>query len=184
MKNTFLILILGIAVGAGGLWFAMRDVGVSSDMAVDRLKDVSAENASDTIRYQNEGYGFVLDYPRGLVVKEFDEGRGAYTVVFQKPGEYVGFQVYMTPNVGNTIDGVTIQRDVPSGVVDDLKEEDLVIDGGKSKVRAATFWSQSTLAGKTREIWLLHNGFIFEFTAYAGADEMLRQVLSTLTFTK
>lgn len=180
------ILACGIAVVAGTMyWLNTRtDTQQPAVTATTTVTATAVVAAADTIHYESEGYGFALDYPRGLVVKEFDEGRGSYTVVFQKPDEYLGFQVYITQNVGNTITGATIQRDVPSGVVNDLKEEDLIINGGRTKVRAATFWSESPLAGKTREIWMLHNGFIFEFTAYAGADDLLRGVLQTLVFTK
>lgn len=187
MKHTnfpilLLILVSGIVLGAGGMyWFDTKGV---SNTTVERLKEVGVAPTSDAIHYDNERYGFALDYPRGLVLKEFDEGKDSFTVVFQKPGELVGFQVYITPNVGDTIEGRTLQRDVSSGVVEDLKEEDLLIDGGKNKIRAATFWSDGPLTGKTREIWLLHGGYIFEFTAYAGADELLHGVLKTLTFDK
>lgn len=185
IRNNYLLisglLMIGIVFGAGGLYFYLQSEGEITP-EISRLKDrgTAAVGASDdSVVYNNERYGFQLKYPKGLVLKEFDEGGDSWTTVFQKPGERVGFQVYITPHPGKTIDGKTILRDVPSGKIDDLKEEYIRPD-----ILAATFWSEAPLTGRNREIWFLHDGYIYEFTAYDAVEGWLREILQTLEFTK
>lgn len=168
--------IAGAVFGAGGMYQYLLP---SDPVQVDRLKTPGVASMTpivdDTILYENSKYLFSLAYPVGLVVKEFDEGNDSMTVVFQKPGERVGFQVYITPHGSDTISGEIIRRDVPSGKIEDLKEERIRPD-----ILAATFWSEAPLTGRNREIWFLHGGYLYEFTAYDAADALLREVLTTL----
>jgi hypothetical protein len=180
---TIAVFVLGLAVGAGVTYALFSEKSghpmSTFEGSVERLKD-RATPTPDGVPYTNERYGFSLRYPKGLVIKEFDEGGDSFTVVFQKPGEQIGFQVYITPHEGDTISGETILRDVPSGIVEDLKEEQIT-----KNILAATFWSTAPLTGKNRELWFLHSGYLFEFTAYAtdaGSDTWLAGIVKTVVF--
>lgn len=186
--NVLAILALGIAFGAAGTFFLIENVrrptsniGGQEGGEVVRLKVPGAADAapgvSGGVQYENVRYGFSLRYPTGLAVQEFDEGTDSFTIVFQKPGEQVGFQIYITPHQGETLSGETIRRDVPSGVIGDLMEEQIRPD-----ILAATFTSEAPLTGKNKEIWFIRGGYLFEFTAYAAAESMVREVLQTIMF--
>ncbi len=123
--------------------------------------------------------GFSLEYPSELSVVEFDEGQGARTILFQKPGKQFGFQIFAVPYEGDTITPERIAKDIPSRVLKDPVE---VILGGNT--RASVFWSESPTIGETREVWFIRNGYLFEVTTYAELDTWLADILSTLEFSK
>lgn len=177
LVGTFMV---GLAAGVVVTLTATGPSVNTDPSGVERLRATVAETVSGRVPYINETYGFSLEYPKGLVIKEFNEEGDARTVVFQKPGEKIGFQVYVTPYTEDTITGERILLDVPSGVIEDLKEEQF-----RKDLRIATFISQaSPLVGRSREIWFLKNGYLFEFTAYLEAEDMLRETLKTIAFTK
>lgn len=190
VRSHIIVLVMGVLLGAGGMYFFSPgtlldpDTSPAGEVSVERLKDKATMYDAGAVLYRNDKYGFSLRYPRGLVLKEFDEGNDSFTAVFQKPGEYVGFQIYITPHNSDTISGEIILRDVASGVVVDLLEEDIAIKNGTEMIRAATFWSEAPLTGKNREIWFLRNGYIFEVTAYAPVEGWTREILKTLEFDK
>lgn len=173
----------GVAIGwIGCQFFSGKTALVSAPASVaagevTRLKDLSHVPTYESVLYANEHYRFELKYPRGFATKEFDEGNDRMTVVFQKPGEKQGFQLYVVPHPEKYLSNATILRDVPSGKIVDLKEETI-----KPGLVAATFSSEEPFAGPVREIWILHGGYLFEFTAYGTDDAWLKQILQTLEF--
>ena len=179
MKNTLLIFISGLIVGGSVMYFFIQPIPQSYE--ITRLKTFSDKQGSvseESVLYTNEQYGFSFSYPKGLVYKEFDEGAGAQTIVFQKPNDIkTGFQIYVTPYAEKTITGERILYDA-SGAVSDLKEEYL-----RDDFIVATFESDAPIFGKTREIWFLHGGYLFEVTTYAELDEWLRGIVKTVKFT-
>ncbi len=183
MKYSAYIIVgvVGVALGAAGMRYFSPEEQLSTTNVV-RLKDPGTFGTTAAsvggVLYTNNQYHFTLRYPEGLVLKEFDEGADSWTAVFQAPGEKVGFQIYITPHASDTISGEVIRRDVPSGKIEDLQEEYLRPD-----LLVATFWSEAPLTGRNREIWFIHGGYLYEFTAYAPAEGMLREVLQTLMFT-
>lgn len=171
-----------VAMG-GVLWFFIsRDSGATSWTAdIKSFLSSSGGDAgastvpADWLTYNNERYGFSFLHPPNLAFQEVEQEGDSMTIVFQKPDAREGFQVYITPHGLDTIDGATILRDVPYGEIEDLKEEYL-----REDLLVATFWSNSPFAGRAREIWFLHNGYIFEFTSYDVSEDLLRSVLATL----
>lgn len=184
VTTSVVLVLVGALLGAGGMYYYLSAFDPAK---IERLKIPGTLSSATTpltqregVLYENERYHFSLRYPKGLVVKEFDDGNDSFTVVFQKPGAQIGFQIYITPHPEDTISGETILRDVPSGVVNDLKEEQITKD-----ILAATFWSEAPLTGRNREVWFLKNGYLFEFTAYAGeegAERVLDGVFESLMF--
>ena len=169
------IFILGLIVGGGGVYMLMQPYG--ADVSLSRLKVITGELKNETVSYTNDQYGFSFRYPIGLIFEEFDEAEGAQTIVFQKPNDSkIGFQIYITPYVGDTITGERILYDA-SGKVSDLKEENL-----REDFLTATFFSDAPILGKTREIWFLNRGYLFEVTTYAEHDSWIRDIVETIEF--
>lgn len=137
--------------------------------------------------YRNHKQGFSLRYPKELAVKEYDEGDGTYTIVFgeaadstnasreEETGEK-GFQIFFTPYMGDTITRSRMLKDIPSGKF--TKPVEVIIGDG---VRAIIF-SDEGLFGEMREVWFIHNGYLYEATAYLSLDEWLSRIMSTWRF--
>jgi len=183
-KNNLGIFVTGLVLGGLVVYIlpTQGDISgvsnVSNTGEITRLKDVqSGEVVADDVLYTSDKYSFSLSYPKELIYKEFDEGSGATTIVFQEPGDAkVGFQLYITPYGKDTITGERILYDA-SGPVSDLKEEKL-----SNGLLVATFYSKAPILGETREIWWLHDGHLFELTTYASLDAWVREIISTLDF--
>ncbi|MDP2704971.1 MAG: hypothetical protein Q8O71_01060 [bacterium] len=180
MKNTRYILtvfILGLTLGAGGTYILVGQGGLGSN--ISRLKVIGEGKPNENVLYTNEQYDFSFRYPQGLIFEEFEEKNGAHTIVFQKPDDVkTSFQIYITPYEESTITGDRILYDA-SGPVTDLKEENI-----REDFLAATFISEAPILGKTREIWWLHGGYLFEVTTYASLDTWIRDIIKTVEFKK
>lgn len=169
-----LVLALGVALGAGGAWL-MKLEALEASSALRDGTVVSAAGGLAT--YRNARLGFSITYPETFAAQEFDEGNGATTVLFQKPGAREGFQLFIVPYAEDSISPERIKKDIPTGVVEEPTE--VVIGDG---IRATVFWSESPGVGRTREAWFIHEGYLYEATAYAAGDEVLGTALSTLDF--
>ena len=143
-----------------------------------QLKEgVVGTESPDEVAFTHPKLGFSISYPKELHASEYDEGEGARTILFQKEEEQYGFQMFIVPYTEDSISAERIKKDIPSGVVDEPQE--VVIGDG---ILATVFWSESSLIGRTREIWFTHGGYLYEVTGYASQDALLAQVLGTLTF--
>ena len=80
------------------------------------LQAVAGESAHrNTLTYTNADFDFSLSYPSDLSIQEYDEGGGTKTIVFQKPDELVGFQMFITPDDGDDpLTPADIELDFPT----------------------------------------------------------------------
>lgn len=143
------------------------------------------------VQYVHPEIGFSLEYPKDLEVKSFNEKDGGETIIFQKKGDTsempreqkTGFQIFVVPfeddSKGLTLEN--IKEDLP-GV--DIEKPLEVIIGEKADrpVHAFVFWSNDARIGKTRELWFVDNGYLFEVTTYEHLDVWLAQIMSTWNF--
>lgn len=175
-------LVLGVALGAGG--YALLDAAFLPDAreagavgAFSKLRGTSEPGSTDAVlRYRSDAFDFSLEYPKELEVAEYDEGGGSATILFQKPGAQVGFQIFVTPYDGTEITEERLRKDIPSGVVENMQE--VII--GKDAVRALIFESEAPLIGASREVWFIHRGHLYEVTTYRAQDAWLANILTTL----
>lgn len=137
----------------------------------------SSQNEKEEYRqYLNTVRGFSLRYPKELSVKEYDEGDETYTILFEDKTGEKGFQIFFTPYKYDTIVRSRILKDVPSGKFTEPVE--VIISSG---IRALAFFSEGNL-GRMREIWFLHNGYLYEATSYANLDDWLAEIMQTWQF--
>jgi len=123
--------------------------------------------------YQNTKYRFDLFYPKDLAAKEYDEGAGAATILFQNLQTVYGFQIFVTPFAGTQITQSRFEQDEPSGVRNGLKN--VTVDGATG----ASFYSTNATLGETAEIWFIHGGYLFEVTAPRSEAQWLSDILVT-----
>lgn len=126
--------------------------------------------------YRSTAYRFSLLYPAQLAVKEYIEGGNALTITFQDLKKSEGFQIFITPYAEAQISDERFKKDVPSGVRVGLT--DTTIDGATG----AAFYSENATLGETKEVWFIHDGFLFEVTTPKPLEGRLNEILRTWQF--
>jgi len=184
-KTTITIgIIAAVALVLGVLFFGFSPAGEVGEQDRGEEFAASAEH-SETLprsapdgwrKYENAPYSFSLFYPEGMTARQFDEGGGAQTVIFEDAVAGQGFQIFIVPYDGAQVSEERFLKDVPSGVRRELTVADI---GG---VSASAFYSTDALLGETREVWFTRNGYLFEVTAPAVLDTWLAQILDTWQF--
>ena len=118
----------------------------------------------------------------------YTEGEGAETIILQRESDAgvsveqkQGFQVYITPyepeEPVSVITPQIINRDVPGTVVEDPQVA--VLGDG---TEALLFWGNADGIGKTREVWIIHDGYLYEITTYAHLDTWLAHLMTSWRF--
>lgn len=177
----FITLILIPALFVVWLWFQDRKPHLGSELAgifqQGATSGPEGERSPFEFReYRNARYRFSLLYPRDLAVKEIDEGGGATTVTFENPGLAKGFQIFIVPYEGTQITEEQFLKDVPSGVREDVF--DFYLNG----ILASTFFSTNAILGETREVWFVHQGYLYEITTLRDLSNWLAPILETWRF--
>lgn len=179
MQKHFFILIiifvLGIIIGHYLVPTSSTPLSESSVLRTGVVE--TAEKMQ--VRYRDHEHLFSFMYPEEFLVSEFTETGNAKTLVFEVPGTEQAFQIFIAPFTGSTITKSDIIRQIPSGVIEDLKE--VIIGDG---IRALVFWSDVPILGKSREVWFIKNGYLYEVTTYAALDELMANILSTVRFSE
>lgn len=176
--TVFILLIL-----AGGWYFfagqhkgAVKDFDLSFATSTQENTGAPAQLPQDAKQYTNSMYGFSLYYPEALRVREYDEGGGARSIIFEQKGGGGGFQVYVQPYKEDYITEDRFRLDEPSGVLE--QKTDIVVGG----VPAVMFFSKNALLGQTREVWFIKSGYLFEVVTYKELDQWLSEIMSTWQF--
>lgn len=157
---------------------------VNAEASTPHIKSVSINNDSQSgiqppdrrYKYRNVHYNFSLSFIDNLNVKEFDDGQGASTVVFENINNARGFQIFIVPYSEETISEERFLRDVPSGVRIGIKN--FYIDG----VLATSFYSKDMFLGDTYEIWIIRDGFLYEINTLKGLEPWLLDILESWRF--
>jgi hypothetical protein len=152
-----------------------RTAAVSPTAVIQSGQIASAGN--NTSVYRNDMYDFVLAFPSDLSVHEYDEGEGTRTIAFEKEGEPVGFQMFITPDPADPITLPAIQNDFPG--LEMQGTESLTIGTGTP---ALAFASSVQGFGSTSELWFAHDGYLFEITTYPNLGAWLAQIIDTTRF--
>ena len=58
------------------------------------------------------------------------------------------------------------------------EQQDVLVDGA----RGTKFYGYNTTLGDTRELWFIHNGFLYEVTTFKELDEWLGSIIQTWKF--
>lgn len=74
------------------------------------------------------------------------------------------------------VDFERFKLDEPSGVLKD--PQSVTIDS----TAATIFFGQNSTMGETREVWFVHNGYLFEVTTYKDLDAWLSQIMASWKF--
>ena len=153
--------------------------GVTSENTSTTTEDVISSDIlpDNTLEYRNTLHDFSLFYPDDLKVKEYDEGGSVQTVVIEDARGEKGFQIFIVPYSSQKITKERFKMDMPSGVMEE--PTNIVID---SNIPATMFFGSNAILGKTREVWFVKDGYLYEITALAELDGWLADILVTLHF--
>lgn len=151
---------------------------VSSAATSSPPKAVSAHRTppSGFQEYWSGRAHFSIFYPNGLSVKEYNEKTGGFTVTFQEEKGDKGFQVFATPYSEVQITPERFKMDIPSGVIKNSVH--MIIDGAP----AEAFFSTNAVLGDTREVWFIHDGFLYEVTSVASLDQWFAEIMKSWKF--
>lgn len=127
-------------------------------------------------RYTNYRYGFSFVLPKEVALTVTEQGAAAATFVFEHSSRQEGFQVFVVPYAEETISEERFLLDIPSGVRSE--EVPFMLSG----YPAVSFISEDKSLGKTREIWVLRRGYLYEITAPYDLDFWLGSILETWDF--
>ena len=134
--------------------------------------------ASTTRTYTNAAFDFSLTYPSDLSVAEYDEGGGTKSIVFQKPDDRVGFEMFITPDDANDpLTAADLKFDFPSLEMENTQS--LNVGTGTA---AVAFASAVPDFGPTQNLWLTHDGYLFEILTYPNQAPWLTQIIATIRF--
>ncbi len=136
------------------------------------------EDDGEFYLYKNNRGKFSLKLPNNISYKEYDEGKGAYSVVFLGDTGDKSFQVFFTPYKENSISKERFLIDNPSGII--REQKDVLIDG----VTATMFFSENNIMGHTREVWFIKDGYLYEVMTYKSLDSWLSNIMLTWKFDK
>lgn len=145
------------------------------------------------IKYVHPEIGFSFEYQEDLKVEIFKESNGGETIVFQKRGDTsdmlreqkTGFQIFVVPfeDDGSRLTYERIKREIPGVAIEESLKVIIGEKAGRS-VEAILFWSKDGRIGRTREIWFVDKGYLFEVTTYEHLDSWLAQIMSTWSFSR
>lgn len=186
--NSLIIPIIGLLI-LGGVYLWTGNEGVFEQTEIVGKAPDPINNALEAealgqkakipaayLKYTNERFGFSFYHtPEGRVTV-YEEGDGAATVVLEDFDRVRGMQVFIVPYAESTISDERFYKDVPSGVRENIEE--VTLDG----VRAVTFTSKDMLLGETREIWAIHNGYLYEITTFAGVAQWFTPIIQSWEF--
>ncbi len=170
--TSALVLLLALATG----FWASRDTS-EVPMSAQEGAEKSTNVPDGWVAYENPGHRFSFAHPPGLSVKEYDEGNNSVTLVFSENGSSRSFQIFITPYTEDHITSERFSMDAPSGVIENPVE---VVIGGSA--RGSVFDGEHALLGKTREVWFIHGGFLFEVTTYRDLDAWISEIMATWVF--
>lgn len=175
---------LFVSLIVGLLYFVYKKPNpetLSANVKISEASDVLATTsaitiATDSREYKSSLYDFSLHYPDELTVSEFNEGGGSRTITFANAETGYSFQIFITPYYQDVVTPERFNLDVPSGVFEEPLT--VLIDG----IPATAFFSSNPIMGETREVWIIHGGYLYEVTTYKELDNWLAKIMQTWKF--
>lgn len=139
--------------------------------------------------YENFDVMFNFLYPPDFTIDEIDDERGL-TILAQNSAKKAAFQIFLNPfdepafvetsaGKARTLTPARIKKDLPNMVIENPQQ---VLIGANKNTPALIFFSQDQTLGKTREIWFVGNGHLFQVETFADQDSLIGPVMDTWQF--
>jgi maltose-binding protein MalE len=137
----------------------------------------SNDNAENSI-YTDSQYKFSFEYPKDFTVTKFQEGEDGDTILVQEKESKKSFQIFISPfDEPGPLTKERVLEDLPDLIIKNPEQRVL-----KNGVPALIFFSEEASLGETREIWFVHNGFLYQISTYATLDNLVAKIMETWKF--
>ena len=180
-RIIIILVVLGILAGiVVVLWPTLRK---SSSDEQEPFLESDSETLSDWEGYAHPELPFAFAYPKDLTPSTFVDGEAEIILLKGKEPEREvqivirAFDEPFDPAQGKpgplTVE--RIRRDVPEMVIEE--PQNVLI--GSAQIPALLFWSESGSAGRTREVWFVQGGYLYQITGSAEMDETFAKMMET-----
>ena len=185
-KTLFRYKFIFVAIAILGIFFLTIGLYKTS-MSYKTYNAGSNKTAqSESVVYENSLPPFTFHYPAGFAVTRMP-GEAGDTLLVKSENlttsdvvKLSEFQIYISL-YDDDISTFTLERirqDIPDIIVEEPQE--ILITKDKS-VHALMFFSPNG-GSRTREIWFVANGYLFQASGFEGTDAIMGEVLNTIEF--
>ncbi|MDO8566999.1 MAG: hypothetical protein Q7R58_02505 [bacterium] len=191
-KLTLLILLLILSI----LYFTFRSAplpdprGASVDVSAPILSGATPEILAGihvyeyTQTYVNSASRFSFKHPQGFTVTTLPAAGGdeAETILLiESSDKKVGIQILISPYGADVdITAALIRADLPNIQIDNPQ----TVEIGSNSLGLAFLSDSQAFGGKSREVWFVFNGNLYQISTYAEYDEFLKGLFGTWQFAK
>jgi len=175
-RIIIILVVLGILAGiVVVLWPTLRK---SSSDEQEPFLESDSETLSDWEGYAHPELPFAFAYPKDLTPSTFADGEAEIVLLKGKEAEREVQIVIRAFDESGPLTVERIQRDLPEMVIDE--PQNILI--GPAQIPALLFWSEGGSAGRTREVWFIQGGYLYQITGSAEMDETLAKMMETWRF--
>jgi hypothetical protein len=151
------------------------DLGFNADLIKSKYSIVDGGSKS----YSDPENRFSFKYPTEFTVGTFGDIEIGETILLQRAQEENGFQILISlfDEPGKALTVQRIQTEIPSLKMHDPRAIDF-----EGEVIGISFVTEDESFGRSREIWIAKEGFLYQMTTYEREQSLLAEVLSSWSF--
>lgn len=165
MRKLIISIIIIAAIIGGYFW--LKDSG----------PNIISESSPN---YTNSTYGFSLSLPEGMQATSFAEGEGEMILITNDkllmPNEEKNFQmqIYASPfDEDIVLTSERIKKDLPEMVMENTGSTKI------GDIPAVSFISENEQGQKTKEVWFVKEGNLYQISALAENESKLNEIVKS-----
>lgn len=137
-----------------------------------------SKDNSDNNVFTDSQYKFSFEYPKNFTATKFQEGEYGNTILVSRKESQESFQIFISPfDEPGPLTAERVSQDLPDMVIE--SPENRVLKNGAV---ALIFFSEESSIGKTREVWFIHNEYLYQVSTYKELDSLVADILGTWKF--
>ena len=175
-------LLIGLSLAILALRMYWQDGQEWSQSVVSSNEETNSTESTETLSgwegYAHPELPFAFAYPKDLTPSTFADGEAEIVLLKGKEPEREVQIVIRAFDESGLLTVERIQRDIPDMVIEE--SQNVLI--GSAQIPALLFWSESGSAGRTREVWFVQGGYLYQITGSAEMDETLAKMMETWRF--
>jgi hypothetical protein len=189
MNNIFKIIgicvIVLIAVACyyqfnGGSLVSLTSTNGASFTVQNSEENTKIQQYEYTENYENSKYHFSFKYPKEFKVTESHQEKSD-VVTIQNTETGLGVQVVISSyGADEDITKEKIHADIPDLTIN----SEQVIQIGTNRKGLAFLSDNPAFGGKSRDVWFIYGGNLYQISTYASQDALLKGVFSNWKFGK
>jgi len=186
MKKIIIAIIVFGAIG-GGIYYFRASLfkpivykSQGSGATQEAIAEISSYQYTET--YTNPNYKFSFKYPKEFKISEMPDVSGGTAILVQNIAKDLGVQILITPfeDVDFDLTADLIRQDIPDMKISEPQE--VII--GSSRKGLAFVSDNEAFGGKSREVWFIYGGNLYQISTYSELDGLLKGIFGTWQFTK